>query len=227
MTELVFDYNGRIKQERINRFVNLLSEYFTHNHEVKIENIKTEDFNDLFESVIKKVVVSKSEKKMIRFRDILIKELNIPSKETELTSLYLDLIETLTEEELMILERHSNFTQDYYNRLNQQSNLKSELSKIQKELDSKTYLNPDNNHLLAIKKLQDEIDDFLKVKESLKRFNQAKTYNLIEPKFMFFKQRLYSKGLLLDEGIGRIDIRAFEMMMITDFGKEFINFIET
>lgn len=227
LTELVFDYNGRIKQERINRFVELLSEYFTHNHNVQIHNIKTEDFNDLFESVIKKVVVTKSEEKTKRFRDILIKELNNPSEITELTALYLELIDTLSEEEIIVLEGLSNFDNNYYIQLDNQSNLKSELSKINEELKSKPFLQPDKNHELAIKTLQDKIDNFLKIEKSVKKFSEAKHYNLTETKFNFYKQRLYSKGLLLDQGIDRIGVRGFEMMMITDFGEEFINFIKT
>lgn len=227
LTELVFDYNGRIKQERLNRFMELLSEYFSQNHNVKIENIKTEDFNDLFESIIKKVVITKSEGKIKRFRDILIKELNNPSEETELIALYLDLIETLSEEEIIILEGYSNFNRDYYNRLDKQGELKSELSKIQEELKSKSFLQPDKNFELAIKTLQDEIDSFLKVKESVEKFSEAKFYDIPESKFNFYKQRLYSKGLLIDQGIDRIGIRGFEMMMINDFGEEFIDFIKT
>ncbi len=227
LTELVFDYNGRIKQERLNKFVELLSAYFTHNHNVKIENIKTEDFNDLFESVIKKVVLTKSEEKIKRFRDILINELNNPSEETELTDLYLELIETLSEEEIIILEGFSNFNHNYYDQLDNQSNLKSELLKIKEDLKSKPFLQPDKNHELAIKILQDKIDNFLKIKESVKKFSEAKYYNLTEAKFGFYKQRLYSKGLLLDLSINRIGISGFEMMMITDFGEEFINFIKT
>lgn len=226
LTELVFDYNGRIKQERLNRFVELLSEYFSHNHNVKIENIKTEDFNDLFESVIKKVVITKSEEKIKRFRDILIKELNNPSEETELTALYLDLIETLSEEEIIILEGYSNFNLDYYIRFDKQDKLKSELSKIKEELKSKPFLQPDRNYESAIKIIQDEIDSFLRVKESVEKFSEAKFYELSESKFSFYKQRLYSKGLLIDQGIDRIGVRGFEMMMITDFGEEFINFIK-
>lgn len=75
ITELVFEYNGRIKQNRLNKFVEFLSEGFSNQNEVDIENIKTEHFNDVFEAVIKRVFTTKSGAKLKRFRDIIIKEL--------------------------------------------------------------------------------------------------------------------------------------------------------
>ena len=227
LTELVFDYNGRIKQNRLNRFIELLSDYFKDNStDTNIENINTEDFNDLFESIIKKVFTTKSEEKVKRFRDILIKELNNPSEETQLTALYLDLIDTLSEEEIIILEGYSNFNMAYYTRLDGQSKLESELSELLEDFKTKEFLKSDENLQFAIKTLQDNIDDFSCLKESLSKFTEARYYNLTESKFKFYKQRLFSKGLLTDEGIDRIGIKGFEMMMITDFGEEFINFVK-
>ena len=103
LDELFFEYNGRLKQNRLNRFVELLAENFTDESEIKIDNIKSEDFSDLFEAVLRRVVQTKSELKLVRFKDILIKELNSPSQHYELIDHYLDLISSLTEEEISIL----------------------------------------------------------------------------------------------------------------------------
>lgn len=40
LTELVFDYNGRIRQNRLNRFLEILSKEFTNNNEIELEKIK-------------------------------------------------------------------------------------------------------------------------------------------------------------------------------------------
>src|SRR5690606_3919762 len=104
--ELFFEYNGRIKQKRLNHFIEILADNFTQESDIKIENIQTEDFNDLFESVLRRVVRTKSEWKLNKFKDILINELNSPTKQIELVELYLDLISDLSEEELTILYHH-------------------------------------------------------------------------------------------------------------------------
>src|SRR5690606_21477899 len=70
--ELFFEYNGRIKQKRLNHFIEILADNFTQESDIKIENIQTEDFNDLFESVLRRVVRTKSEWKLNKFKDILI-----------------------------------------------------------------------------------------------------------------------------------------------------------
>ena len=48
LNEVVFEYSGRIKQERLNRFVELLQEYFHEKRdlEINVEDLKTEDFHD-------------------------------------------------------------------------------------------------------------------------------------------------------------------------------------
>ena len=82
LNELFFEYNGQLKQKRLNQFVEILAENFTEDSEINLDNIKTENFSDLFESVLRRVVQTKSELKLNRFKDILIKELNNPTKET-------------------------------------------------------------------------------------------------------------------------------------------------
>lgn len=60
----------------------------------------------------------------------------------------------------------------------------------------------------------------------LELYRSAEYYNLNENKYQFYLQRLYSQGLLIDIGIGGIGKEPFEMMNITEFGMEFINFIK-
>lgn len=59
LSEVFFEYRGRIKQERLNKFTVLLSDYFSQNCDFNIKNIQSEDFGDLLESVIKRVIQTK------------------------------------------------------------------------------------------------------------------------------------------------------------------------
>lgn len=226
LNELFFEYNGRIKQKRLNRFVEILAENFTDDSEINIHNIKTEDFNDLFEAVLRRVVQTKSELKLNRFKDILIKELKTPTKETELIEVYLDLITTLSEEELVILFHHKNFNKNYDKEREKLSKLEERRLRLAENMKKETiiiekskYQNDYDMDSASIDKIQ------IKHKE-LEKYRSSEFYGISEQKFVFYKQRLFSKGLILDWGIGRIGVRSFQMMSITEFGNEFLEFIK-
>ena len=160
LNELFFEYNGRIKQKRLNRFIEILAENFTEDSEINIDNIKTEDFNDLFEAVLKRVVQTKSELKLNRFKDILIKELNSPTKETELIDVYLDLITTLSEEELVILFHHKSFNENYDKEREELDKLKERMSRLKENIKKETII-------VEKSKYQDDYD---MVSASIKKF---------------------------------------------------------
>jgi len=226
LNELFFDYNGRIKQKRLNHFVKILREYYSQNIDVNIENIKTEDFNDLFESVLKRVVTTKSTLKLKRFRDILIKELSNPTTETELIDIYLDLITSLSEEEILILNNHKYFNKAYDLELDNLRYLKERFEKIMENKKKETIIFERSKYEDDFLKLKSSIEEIESKHKSFEKYRSANYYNLNENKFFFFKQRLYSKGLLYDIGIGGIGTKPFAYMNITEFGIEFIKFIK-
>ena len=226
LNELFFDYNGRLKQKRLNNFVEILHEYFSQNKDVSIENIKTEDFNDIFESILKRVVVTKSSHKLYRFRDILVKELNSPTSETELIDLYLDLITSLSEKELVILNNYKHFDKTFDNEIAKLYKLKQQFQKVSDDKKRETIIITRSKYEDEYLRLKGIIERTEKKHKKLEKYKTAEFYKLSEQKFFFYKQRLYSKGLLFDIGVGGVGTRAFEVMSITEFGIEFINFIK-
>ncbi|MCH4824562.1 hypothetical protein ML462_15420 [Gramella lutea] len=226
LDELFFEYNGRIKQKRLNRFVEILADNFTAEKDINIDNIKTEDFNDLFEAVIRRVVQTKSELKLLRFKDILIKELNNPTQETELIDIYLDLISSLSEEELIILLSHKDFDKSYDEERKQLDNLNERYTKVKENQRSESIIIGRSKYQDEYETVTKQINQINEKHKKLEKYRNANYYNLTEQKFIFYKQRLFSKGLILDWGIGRIGVDPFEMMSITQFGAEFIDFIK-
>ncbi|RWX01634.1 hypothetical protein [Flavobacterium cerinum] len=225
LTELVFDYNGRVKQNRLNKFIEILAKSITQETDVNIDNIKTEDFSDLFESILKRVVTTKSEEKLNRFKDIIVQELNNPTNETELLDLYLDLITILSEKELFILFEHRHFNSKFQRETNKKRELERELSSILEEQKKENFITENSKVESLEGKLKVEIKELKEKLDPLKKNRKADHYGITNQKFMFHKQRLYSKGLLLDYGIGSIGYKAFEIMSITEFGEEFLGFI--
>ncbi|WP_281239948.1 hypothetical protein [Flavobacterium praedii] len=226
LDELFFEYNGRLKQNRLNKFIEILAENFTENTEIDLNNIKTEDFSDLFESILRRVVQTKSELKLLRFKDILIAELKKPSESIELIDHYLDLISNLTEEEITILYNHRFFTTKYEEEIDAMNLLKGNLHSLENQLEKESIIIGESE----IRKQHDDIKaEYEKKREyilSFGKFKKADFYNLPENKFMFYKQRLFSKGLLIDNPMSRIGSLPFWHMGITEFGTEFINFIK-
>jgi len=226
LNELFFEYNGQIKQKRLNRFVEILAENFTEGSKISIENIKTEDFNDLFEAVLRRVVQTKSETKLLRFKDILIKELNNPSDEPELIDVYLDLISSLSEQELIVLSYHNHFDEKFNLEFEKKSKLREQRLKLEQKLKEERLIIDGSKYQDSFNKVDAEIKEIEKKHSSFDKFRTAEFYGIDGQQFIFFKQRLFSKGLIIDWGIGRIGVSSFEMMSITEFGTEFIEFIK-
>lgn len=226
LDELVFEYNGRIKQKRLNNFIEILAKNFTDDSQINIENIQTEDFNDLFESVLRRVGRTKSERKLQKFKDILINELNFPTKQIELVELYLDLISDLSEEEISILYYHKYFDLTYEDEIDKMNNLKGQLHTLKDKKKNETIIIDESPYSTKIIELEKEIEKFEKWFADLRKYKTSEFYNLDENKFMLFKQRLFSKGLLVDNRMERIGAGKFQHMGITEFGQEFIEFIK-
>lgn len=226
LTELVFEYNGRLKQNRLNNFVEILAEGFTKNSDINLENIHTEHFNDLFEAVMKRVFSTKSELKLKRFKDILIKELKTPTDETELINIYLDLITNLSEDELVILYEHRHFEKKFGSEISRRDELRDKLNSAIESRKRETIVIGTSKYAEQIVELEKELGIIREKHAKLRVYRDYKYYNITEEKYFFYVQRLYSQGLLIDSGIGRIGMDPFHMMSITEFGIEFINFIK-
>jgi hypothetical protein len=76
--EIFFEKRSRVKQERYNSFTQLLIDFFLEHPDVNIHNANTEEFGDLFESVLLRVGKTKAGEKHKRFRDILVNQMINP-----------------------------------------------------------------------------------------------------------------------------------------------------
>jgi len=226
LNEFFFDYRLSLKQNRLNRFVEILGENLTADSEINLDNLKTEDFSDLFEAVLQKAIKTKSELKLQRFKNILIQELKNPSKNVELIDHYLDLISNLTEEEITVLYNHRHFTMEFEEKINRLNALKDKQNSLSQQLKKRTIVIGESEEDQALKVISKKLEEQKKHIDSFSKFRNADYYNLSENNFMFYKQRLFSKGLLIDNRMNRFGSTAFNNMGITEFGNEFIEFIK-
>lgn len=220
-TELFFEYRGRLKQNRINNFITTLQEYLkeaSQKEDINFEKISGEEFTDLFESVLRKVMLTNSFEKIDRFKKILLNQITHPIN-NDFAETYLDIVSKINEKEIEILKYHLLFENNLKESGTIDINNQGAINILQIEIRKQEELKEkglENTYELAKKNL----DDFDK-------HRNPETYGLSKGEYLFYIQDLSSKCLLLDDGVGAISTGPFELVSMTEFGKGFLAFIES
>ena len=104
LDEVLFEYRSRVKQERLNRFVEELEKYFRsiHSGDIDREHLESEEFGDIFESILRRVVHTASEEKMHRFKKILLNEM-AHTYTSDFKETFLDIVSRINEDQILIL----------------------------------------------------------------------------------------------------------------------------
>ena len=223
LNEVMYDLRGRVKQDRINNFTLLLSDYFEHNPIGNTDVITSEDFGDLFELVLRKVAHTKSQEKHRHFRDVLVNYIERPHPDTDDNEIFLELVGQLNETALIILRSHLVFDADFNFKQERRDRLYNEVawSRSNNKLASFIYARP--------KSVPANLTEVNELDREFKKLNEVRTaafYEISEEKFLFYKQILFAKGLMTDKGIdGAISFHPFVNMIVTEFGRKFLSFI--
>jgi hypothetical protein len=106
LDEVLFEYRSRVKQERLNRFVEELEKYLRsmRSGDIDREHLKSEEFGDIFESILRRVVHTASEEKMHRFKKILLNEM-AHTYTSDFKETFLDIVSRINEDQILILNR--------------------------------------------------------------------------------------------------------------------------
>lgn len=232
LNEELFDLPGRIKQNRLNHFTELLTDYITNsNITIDFSKIDKEDFADILESILTRVSKTKSEEKLKRFRDVLFHCLENNIWNIENTERFLDLISTITEYEVLILKYHTNFDEIYEEKNARHKETIKNISRLEEELlkeseaKDKGFANNFEKVRTTLRATEASIRVFQEHKKEIENYRSSEFYNLNDEELLYSKQKLSSLGLLIDSGVGGIGTKSFERMSITTFGKRFIEFI--
>ena len=104
LDEVLFEYRSRVKQERLNRFVEELEKYLRSmcSGDIDQEHLKSEEFGDIFESILRRVVHTASEEKMHRFKKILLNEM-AHTYTSDFKETFLDIVSRINEDQILIL----------------------------------------------------------------------------------------------------------------------------
>jgi hypothetical protein len=206
--EGLVDYWGRVKQERINLFLEGLKGYFEslNNSEIDPEFLRSEDFAQFFELVIKKVSETKSEAKHEYFRNILKNNLRTRSI-SDFSETFLNIIGQLHVQQIEILANHIHVDEEYYEQDRQIYDIKRKVDDLREKLRQENELNEKGkaNNSTAV---QTELDKWFRllnektlrhdsITQEFKKFNADFEY-ITKPTFNFYIHDLASKSLLVD-----------------------------
>lgn len=228
LNEVLFEYRGKIKQKRLNVFVDLLMNYFSNHKGIDLESFQTVEFGDLFESVLMKVAQTQSLEKLKMFKNILVNQLENPTQNIDDSEVYLELISTLSETELKILFEYRLFAKKFKSQANEVRALEVAVQQAQNNLGNSNIRNTQEgmpNLEAKLFALENDLGKKTNELNTLQNIRESKHFKLTNDQYLYFKQRLFSKGLLIDNAVGSIGGHPFQVMGITHFGIEFIDYI--
>ena len=197
LDEVLFEHRSRVKQERLNRFVEGFEKYLRSMGSCDIDqkHLKSEEFGDIFESILRRVVNTASEEKVHRYKKILLNEIN-HIYESDFKETFLDIAFRINDDQILILNHF-------------------------REIKGPK---PENNPERGVIDGRDPRDEGA-ARASLNRERDLLGFN--ESKYLFYVQDLVSKSLLFDEYVGVFGgAKPYTNLGITPFGEEFLRFIE-
>jgi len=105
LNEVLFEYRSRVKQERLNRFAEELERYLRSMRSCEVDQkyLKSEEFGDIFESILRRVVNTASEEKVHRFKKILLNEMT-HTYTSDFKETFLDIVSRINEDQILILK---------------------------------------------------------------------------------------------------------------------------
>lgn len=233
-----WNYWGGLKQQRLLDFAESLRTVFESELGKDLENynFETEDFVDVFDSVINKVLITKSEYKLDIFKSILV---NSVKAKSDLAQTYIDLTNNLNEIQIKILDT-----------LNSNEGERRKLLKLVKETinsaDAAVTYAQHLRHLAETGKISTEqsilkadrdvtskkMSLIMHIDENDSIVKRTKShFNIKDAEYDFYFQDLISKSLLkkhqdnipIDK---TIDDKVITYIEVTEFTKDYLNFIK-
>lgn len=233
----LFDYGSRVKQNRLNTFTEYLESYFQNKGSVDFRNLTTEEVYDFFDSVFRKVVRTTSDAKLRIYRDILIQKIEHPEQTANFDEIFLDLVEQLSEIEIRILFNHLRYEREIGNEVQKHVDLLNITYEKDRQRTAEYKLKqdglPNRFEELEIEhtEAKQAADEQQEKVNTVAFLIQMEYFNLSEAEYLYFKQTMASRGLVVDtdnerRGKGMYS-HPFWRVRLTHLGKRFIEFIMT
>lgn len=222
LNELIFELRSTLKQERVNYFVGLLKNYFENeNVDVDLEYLRTEEFGDIFESVIRKVMEKGTKEKTELFKRILTNQLENKLEPTYINS-FIEKVEKLNSNQIQLLKFYE---ENYVESLN----IAKVIDQYEKHKPKYTIINSrrkptaqDREQQKKVDEFNDLIKDFEFRRDSFANLDKDdKKYDLLGNDYFLLKDLEY-QSLIIDQR----KEKEKSAYIISGFGQEFLKYIE-
>jgi len=235
LNEALFETRSRIKQERLHRFFALLREYFLEHgiSDAYLERCGTEQFGDLLESVLLQVQRTRSRKKVIWFRNLLVNQISpghaVDHGDPELLS---SILATLSDTEVVILDRMRLTSENGSWEANaRQLRSKARLRRLLMDVDMYRNTGRAVDELVQAEMRYHEAlstettgtTPSIALKECAPLFT-CEYYGISEEEFRYCLQHLVSSALLADRS-HEYDAAALSITTIAGLGKQLLESI--
>lgn len=229
LNEALFETRSRIKQQRINRFFELLMAYFEEhgNTGVDLSECETEEFGDLLERTLLNVSRNRSEAKAIWFRNILINQITT-NHEIEKSELFAELLDSLKDKQVKILEAmrtisHNGVWQANAERLLNEAKLKELMSELDLRRGTGQVVSQDRieaevrYHKGHVAESEAEMASYAHV------FDCAH-FGCSQDEFQYYLQGLTNRALLIDLS-HKYEATTLSVLKTTHLGEELLEYI--
>lgn len=204
------NFRSNLKLQRAISFAESLNLAINELTGIETSIYTTEEFVDIFESVLKRVLETNNQEKLLRFRNILLGHIK-GRGQVDFLETFLDLTSRLHDVQIQMLEQ-------FHLEFNIENEIK-EFNILKKQKDQLV----DSNEILfdtqRLKELETKLLSSSKSKDSA-------FFNLNEDDFLFYKQDLISKCLMKENNIILFGGEPIQVIKISQFGQKYLEFIK-
>ncbi len=232
LNEAIFEHRARVKQNRVNKFVEDLAAYMKGRsiEDHSFEQISSDQFGDIFEAIIKEVAETSSDEKKKRFKLILANQLLNPIK-TDFVEVYIDVIAKLNDMQIKILAAHYSNKTDYETLRKKRMKLLLNVEQLNTKLKDEMVLGAQGlesaTRMMINKELAEaehELKKFDEAIEVTEGYRDHSYYGISEGEFYYYKQDLVTKGIM-QELISVPTAGKYSFLEVTDFAIGLLEFI--
>lgn len=232
LNEVAFEARSRIKQERVNGFIEEFSEYMNIHSESEADfsSLNVEKIGDIFEEIIISVSKTSAHHKIEVFKKILYKQLKPSKNETDEVLRFINITNDISGIQFKILSTFDSLSDNVLKYRIQILELEDEGKRIPNEIKNLQ----EKNNTKQISPLKERLDKLPKLickkKNALQRGkvnpNSHRTFNIERNVYITEVQDLIAKGLLFDFAIRTSLINPYEAFGITKLGRSYLTYIK-
>jgi hypothetical protein len=233
LNEIAFEARSRIKQERVNNFIEQFSEYMNSHTQAPDDygTLNEERISDVFEEIVISVSKTSAEHKHEVFKKILFNELRASNTDSDEILRFIRITNNLSAMQFKII---STFGLLGDNVLKYRVQI-LELDEERKSLNAEITKSKEKNETHNIGKLTDRVKKIpgliARKRNALQRGNvnpnSHKTFGITRSEYIVDIQDLIAQGLIFDFAVRTFLINPYEVFGITRLGRRYLNYIST